>query len=49
MRVWQKIYFFTLVLFLLILNTGLILAADYNFSYNFTQEQKNTETGCYFL
>ncbi len=49
MRVWQKIYFFTLVLFLLILNTGLFLAADYIFFYNFTQEQKNTETGCYFL
>lgn len=49
MRIWQKIYFLTLVLFLVILNIGLFLASSFIFHYNFRQEQKKTETDCYFL
>lgn len=49
MRIWQKIYFITLVLFLLMLNIGLFLAAKFIFSYNLLQEQKKTKTDCYFL
>lgn len=49
MRVWQKIYFMTLLLFLGLLNAGLFLAARFIFSYNMQQEQKQGETDCYFL
>ncbi len=49
MRIWQKIYFVTLLLFLLALNAGLFFAARFLFSYNLTQEKKKAETDCYFL
>lgn len=49
MRVWQKIYFVTLLLFLIMLNAGLFLAARFVFSYNLKQEQKKVETDCFFL
>lgn len=49
MRVWQKIYFMTLLLFLGLLNAGLFLAARFIFSYNMQQEQKQGETDCYFI
>lgn len=49
MRIWQKIYFVTLLLFLAMLNAGLFFAARFLFSYNLTQEKKKAETDCYFL
>lgn len=49
MRIWQKIYFLTLFLFLLMLNAGLFLAARFLYSYNLNQERKKAETDCYFL
>ena len=49
MRIWQKIYFLTLLLFLIMLNVGLFLAARFLFSYNLEQEKKKAETDCYFL
>ena len=49
MRIWQKIYVVTLLLFLAMLNAGLFLAARFIFSYNLTQEQKKAEADCYFL
>lgn len=49
MRIWQKIYFVTLLLFLVMLNAGLFLAAKFLFSYNLAQEKQKAETDCYFL
>ncbi len=49
MRIWQKIYFAVLLLFLLMLNAGLFLAAGFIFSYNMDQEQKKAETDSFFL
>lgn len=49
MRVWQKIYLVTLILFLVMLNTGLFLAARFIFVHNMALEQKQGETDCYFL
>lgn len=49
MRIWQKIYFVVLALFLVMLNIGLFLAAGFIFSYNLKQEQKKAETDCFFL
>lgn len=49
MRIWQKIYFVTLLLFLVMLNAGLFFAAKSLFSYNLAQEQKKAETDCFFI
>lgn len=49
MRVWQKIYLVTLVLFLVMLNAGLFLAARFIFVHNMALERKQGETDCYFL
>lgn len=49
MRIWQKIYFVTLLLFLVMLNAGLFFAARFLFSYNLAQEKKKAETDCYFI
>lgn len=49
MRIWQKIYFAVLLLFLLMLNLGLFFAARFIFSYNLTQEQKKAESECSFI
>lgn len=49
MRIWQKIYFLALLLFLIMLNAGLFLAARFIYSYNLNQELKKAETDCYFL
>ncbi len=49
MRIWQKIYFVTLLLFLVMLNVGLFFAAKSLFSYNLAQEQKKAETDCFFI
>ncbi len=49
MRIWQKIYIVTLILFLLMLNAGLFLTAGFFFTYTIEQEKKKAETDCYFL
>lgn len=49
MRIWQKIYLAALLLFLIMLNMGLFLAAKFIFSYNLQKEQKQGEMDCYFL
>ena len=49
MRIWQKIYFVTLLLFLAMLNAALFFTAKFLFSYNLMQEKKKTEMECHFL
>lgn len=49
MRIWQKIYFVVLLLFLILLNIGLFLAARFVFSYNLGQEKRKAESDCFFL
>ena len=49
MRIWQKIYFVVLLLFLILLNVGLFLAARFVFSYNLGQEKRKAESDCFFL
>ncbi len=49
MRVWQKVYLATLVIFLAMLNVGLLLAANYIFEHNVEIEQLQGERECYFL
>lgn len=49
MRVWQKIYFLTLLLFLVLLNLGLFMAAGFIFKYNLDAECRQAETESSFL
>lgn len=49
MRVWQKIYFLTLLLFLVLLNIGLFMAAGFIFKYNLDAERRQAETESSFL
>ncbi|MBQ9141117.1 MAG: HAMP domain-containing histidine kinase [Lachnospiraceae bacterium] len=49
MRVWQKVYLTTLVVFLTMLNIGLLFAANYIFEHNVEIEKQQGERECYFL
>lgn len=49
MKVWQKVYLVTLAVFLLMLNVGLILGANYIFEHNVSVERQQCERECYFL
>lgn len=49
MRVWQKVYLTTLVVFLAMLNIGLLFAANYIFEHNVEIEKQQGERECYFL
>lgn len=49
MKVWQKVYLATLVIFLVMLNAGLLLAANYIFEHNVESEKQQGERECYFL
>lgn len=49
MKIWQKLYLSTLIVFLFMLNTGLLLAAGFLFRHNLTAEQEQAKTECYFL
>lgn len=49
MRIWQKIYLVTLAVFLVMLNTGLFLAASFIFRHNLKLEREQAKTECYFL
>lgn len=49
MRVWQKVYLATLVIFLSMLNIGLLVAANYIFEHNVEIEKLQGERECYFL
>lgn len=49
MRVWQKVYLATLVIFLAMLNVGLLFAANYIFEHNVEIEKQQGERECYFL
>ncbi len=49
MKVWQKVYLITLVLFLIMMNTGLLLAANYIFEHNLEIEKQQCERESYFL
>ncbi len=49
MRVWQKVYLATLVIFLAMLNAGLLSAANYIFEHNVEIEKQQGERECYFL
>lgn len=49
MRIWQKIYLVTLAVFLVMLNSGLFLAASFIFQHNLELEREQARTECYFL
>ena len=49
MKIWQKVYLTTLVLFLVMLNAGLLLAANYIFRHNLDIEKQQCERESYFL
>lgn len=49
MRVWQKIYFVTLEVFLVVLNLGLFLAAGFIFRHNLEIGRQQAKNDCYFL
>lgn len=49
MRIWQRIYLVTLAVFLVMLNTGLFLAASFIFRHNLELEREQARTECYFL
>ena len=49
MKVWQKVYLITLVLFLIMMNVGLLLAANYIFEHNLEIEKQQCERESYFL
>ncbi len=49
MRIWQKLYLVTLLLFLASLNIGLLFAGQYIFSHNLKLEQKQAKTDCDYL
>ena len=49
MKVWQKVYLATLVVFLTMLNIGLLFAANYIFEHNVEIEKQQGERECYFL
>ncbi len=49
MKVWQKVYLITLSLFLVMMNAGLLLAANYIFEHNLEIEKQQCERESYFL
>ncbi|MBQ7776425.1 MAG: HAMP domain-containing histidine kinase [Lachnospiraceae bacterium] len=49
MKIWQKVYLTTLVVFLVMLNAGLLLAANYIFKHNLEIEEQQCERESYFL
>ncbi len=49
MKIWQKVYLAALAVFLIMLNTGLFLAAGFIFQHNLTAEQEQAKTECHFL
>lgn len=49
MKIWQKVYLATLVVFLLMLNVGLILGANYIFEHNVAIERQQCGRECYML
>ena len=49
MKVWQKVYLTTLVVFLIMLNAGLLLAAHYIYEHNVEIEKLQCERESYFL
>ncbi len=49
MKIWQKVYLATLVVFLLMLNVGMILGANYIFEHNVAIERQQCGRECYML
>lgn len=49
MKIWQKVYLATLVVFLLMLNVGMILCANYIFEHNVAIERQQCGRECYML
>ena len=49
MKIWQKVYLATLVVFLLMLNVGMILCANYIFEHNIAIERQQCGRECYML
>ena len=49
MKIWQKVYLATLVVFLLMLNVGLILGSNYIFEHNVAIERGQCGRECYML
>lgn len=49
MKIWQKVYLATLVVFLLMLNVGLILGSNYIFEHNVAIERRQCGRECYML
>ena len=49
MKIWQKVYLATLAVFLVMLNVGLMLGANYIFEHNVANERQQCERECYFL
>ena len=49
MKIWQKVYLTTLVVFLLMLNVGMILGANYIFEHNVDIERQQCGRECYML
>lgn len=49
MKIWQKVYLTTLIVFLVMMNAGLILAANYIYEHNLEIEKQQCERESYFL